>query len=340
MLNKTFHGFIFSTLIMATVAPATAADHFSADPATTGPYAIPMPDRQLQTVEATKWIQATDTATVLEGPVFDSAGNLLFVDVLNGKIEKATPDKKLTTLLEDRAIMPCALAFGPDNRLYVAAAYKDGRGGTIFSVDAKGEDRRVLLAADQGYLPNDIVFDAAGGLYFTDSHPERGERTGGVYYMKSGSQVVQPLVEHLASGNGLALSPDGKVLWVVEFSAGVLRRLNLQDATHVEPYGDTVAYRFSSSGPDSMKSDSEGNLYIALHGQGRVIVLNRNGTGIGQITIAGREAGRNLRTSNVAIKAGTREVYVTTADDFDVHGGSAIFKSEGFAPSLPSAFAK
>jgi lactonase len=129
---------------------------------------------------------------------------------------------------------------------------------------------------------------------------------------------VTPVLTHLTGGNGIALSPDGKTLWVVEFSA-------------IQPFGETVAYRFNSLAPDSMKADSDGNLYVALHGQGRVIVLNPKATAIGQITIPGRESGNYLRTANMAIRPGTREVYIVSSNDPELKTGGAIFTAEGFA---------
>ncbi|MFU2317098.1 SMP-30/gluconolactonase/LRE family protein [Rahnella sp. PCH160] len=104
--------------------------------------------------------------------------------------------------------------------------------------------------------------------------------------------------------------------------------------TTIAPYGETVAYPFNSPAPDSMKADSDGNLYIALHGQGRVIVLNRNAIPIGQITIPGRDEGNYLRTTNLAIKQGERDVYITASSDMNNKNGSGIFKVSGFANGL------
>lgn len=296
---------------------------------------IPWPDNQLQTVSATRWIQVTETPTVLEGPAFDRAGNLFFTDVFHGEIIRADKNRQLKTIFISKAIKPSAIAIHKNGRIYIAGVYTHGNGGTIFSFNADGTDPQTVFSADKGYLPNDMVFDKNGGIYFTDARGNSGNPEGGVYYVSPDQSTITPVLQHLSGGNGIALSPDGKTLWVIEFSAGVLHRLNMKDATHIEPFGETVAYRFNSPAPDSMKVDNDGNLYVALHGQGRVIVLNRNAIPVGQITIPGRESGDFLRTSNVAFRPGTREIYILSASEPARNTGAAIFTAMGFAKALP-----
>jgi len=295
------------------------------------PNVIPFPDSQLLTAEAKLWTVVTKDTTVLEGPAFDKSGNLFLTDTMHGKVIRIDANKNISNVLTSKEFAPCAVAVDKDGRLFVAVVYFDGKKGKIFSIDADGKNIRTVVDADQGFLPNDMVFDQNGGLYFTDARGDSGNPAGGVYYVSPDHKNITPVIRHLSGGNGIALSPDGKMLWVVEFSAGVLHRLVLKDATTVAPFGETVAYRFNSPAPDSMKADADGNLYIALHGQGRVIVLNRNATAIGQIIIPGRDEGKYLRTANMAIRPGTREIYILSSNDPELKTGGAIFKSQGFS---------
>lgn len=333
---KKIFTFTFTLLtVLSSAAWANSTQELHYVKGETSPYQIPYPDRHLQTVQAKKWLQVTQSPTVLEGPAFDKNNTMLFTDVFNGRILKVEDSQHLSTLLHDDAIFPSAIAVRKDGKIFIAATNRDGSGGQIFLIDADGKNRTVILPASRGYLPNDMTFDNQGGLYFTDARGNSGDPSGGVYYLSPEMQTLKPVLQHLTGANGLALSPDGKTLWVVEFSSGVLHRLMLKDAATLEPFGETVAYRFNSPAPDSMKADSDGNLYIALHGQGRVIVLNRNAVPIGQITIPGRENGDFLRTSNVIIKPGSRDIYITSASDMSKTTGSAIFKSQAFAKGLP-----
>ncbi|HAV1777328.1 TPA: SMP-30/gluconolactonase/LRE family protein [Enterobacter hormaechei subsp. steigerwaltii] len=328
-MKKVISALILASWPLFTQATGVSSQlHYRND---TSAYEIPYPDRLLQTAEATLWQSVTKTPTVLEGPAFDKAGNLYFTNVFDGKVMVADSQKVLHTVYESKDIYPCAVAVHKDGRLFIAGFFKNGKGGTLFSINPDGSDFKTILGADKGFEPNDMVFDKTGGLYFTDAQGDSGNRAGGVYYLSPDENTVTPVLKNLAGGNGIALSPDGKTLWVVEFSAGVLHRLMMQDATHIQPFGETVAYHFSSAAPDSMKADSDGNLYIAVHGQGRVVVLNRNGTAIGQIVIPGRDRGQYLRTANMAIRPGTREIYIMSSNDPELKTGSAIFVAEGFA---------
>ena len=288
---------------------------------------IPEADRHLPTAEAEKWLQITNDATVLEGASFDHAGNMLLTNVFRGQILKVGPQRRHAILFEDSQLEPSATSVADNGFIYVAAGHKDGSGGEIFRIDSDGHDRQIILSADKGYLPNDMIVDKQQGIYFTDARGNSGDLSGGVYYISPDRKTLSPVLTHLSGGNGIALSPDGHTLWVVEFSAGVLHRLVMKNATKIAPFGETVAYRFNSPAPDSMKADDEGNLYIALHGQGRIIVLNRNATPAGQITIPGRMKGEYLRTANLAIKPGSHEMYILSSSDAEHNAGAAIFKS-------------
>ncbi len=74
---------------------------------------------------------------------------------------------------------------------------------------------------------------------------------------------------------------------LTEFGRNLLHRVDLADATTPTPLGTTVAYHFTGPAPDSMRADSDGNLYVALYGQGRILTFNRNGIPIGQVLLPG-----------------------------------------------------
>jgi len=142
------------------------------------------------------------------------------------------------------------------------------------------------------------------------------------------------VLPHLAVANGVALNPDGKELWITEFSRNLLHRVELADATTIAPFGTAVAYHFTGPAPDSMRADADGNLYVAMYGQGRVLVFNKNGMPIGQVLLPGREEGHNLRSTSMAIKPGTNDLYVVT-NDWKGGQGSTIFQAKAFAKALP-----
>jgi lactonase len=133
--------------------------------------------------------------------------------------------------------------------------------------------------------------------------------------------------------NGIALSPTGKDLWVTEFSRNLLHRVELADATTIAPIGTAITYHFIGPAPDSMRADSDGNLYVAMYGQGRVLVFNRNGIPIGQILLPGRDEGHNLKSTSMAIKPETNDLYIVTSDG-NGGQGATIFHAKVFAKAL------
>lgn len=296
-------------------------------------YAIPAAERDLPTVTAQLWLKVSDTPRQLEGPSFDREGNLLFVDVFGGEVLKADPQGKLSVLVPENTLGSAGLAIHKDGRLFVAGLGNFKDTGNVMAYNADGSGQHVVIDEKQKYLVDDLVFDNSGGFYFTDFKGSSTEPTGGVYYQPAGGKPVVTILPKLAIANGIALSPDGKTLWVTEFATGLLHRIELKDATTIAPFGEAVVYRFNGPAPDSMRVDQDGNLYVALYSQGRVLVLNANAQPIGQILIPGRENGHFLRSTSLALKPGTHEVYLV-ASDGDLGEGSAIFRVKGFANAL------
>lgn len=107
----------------------------------------------------------------------------------------------------------------------------------------------------------------------------------------------------------------------------------LADTTTVTPFGTAVAYHFTGPAPDSMRADSDGNLYVAIYGQGRVLAFNRNGIPIGQVLLPGRDEGRNLRSISMAIRPGTDDLYIVTSDG-EGGQGATILHAKAFEGAL------
>jgi len=295
--------------------------------------ALPAAEKDLPTVTAQPWFKVSDKLLQLEGPSFDRQGNLLLVEVFGGQVLKVDTQGKLQVLVAKNALGSAGLAIHKDGRLFVAGLgnFKDTGNLTVY--DADGTNPQTVIGGDKGFLVDDLVFDADGGFYFTDFKGTSTEPTGGVYYVTPDFKRIVPILPKLAIANGIALSPDGKTLWVTEFATGLLHRIELKDATTIAPFGEAIVYRFNGPSPDSMRVDQDGNLYVAQYSQGRVLVLNPNGTPIGQVLIPGRETGHFLRSTSLAIKPGTNELYLVS-NDGDLGQGSVIFRARGFAKAL------
>ena len=235
-----------------------------------------------------------------EGPVWMRDGSVLVTEIVGGTVQRCWPDgrKELVATVGEgpngAALLPNA---GPDGALYVCnsggMAYTevpsrgwilpgeqpdDYIGGSIQRVDlATGEVKKIYTECNGNPLkgPNDLVFDATGGFWFTDHGKarHRDRDRGGVYYAAADGRSIREVIFPLDAPNGIALSPDGKRLYVAEsFTARVWAwdviapgELRLKPRARVHG-GDLM---FGLGGYhlfDSMAVDREGNVCVATLG--------------------------------------------------------------------------
>jgi gluconolactonase len=117
--------------------------------------------------------------------------------------------------------------------------------------------------------PDDLVFDASGHFWATDFGKSRArdrDVTGLYYGAADGSDLVQA-VYPLDSPNGVALSPDGKRLYVALTWWRMVIWFELAEPGVIVPNPATLdgSYVLATDLPplDSMAIDEEGNLYVA-----------------------------------------------------------------------------
>lgn len=113
---------------------------------------------------------------------------------------------------------------------------------------------------------------------------------------------------------------------MTEFGRNRLLRIRLEAPGKVARLGLTVAYQFIGPAPDSMRSDPHGNVNVALNGQGRVLILGSSGIPIGNVLLPGRDEGRHLRTSSLALKPNGDEIYIVSANE-DGTSPAAVFRA-------------
>jgi gluconolactonase len=168
--------------------------------------------------------------------------------------------------------------------------------------------------------PNDLIFDRAGNLYFTDPPyglPGGMEDAGkeidfqGVYRVTPEGEVTL-LTDELTRPNGLALSPDEKTLYVANSDPekAIWMAYELGDAGKIRSkkvlYNVTEWVPKAPGLPDGLKVDNQGNLFAT--GPGGVWIFSPEGAHLG--TIKTGEA-----TANCAFNDDKTSLYMT-ADSF------------------------
>ena len=129
--------------------------------------------------------------------------------------------------------------------------------------------------------PNDIVFDAHGGFWFTD-HGLREERTNdrtGVFYAQPDGSEIREVVHPLDAPNGLGLSPDGSRLYVAETYTACVWWWPITAPGVVEPppgllphNGQLLTRLPGFQFLDSLGVDGDGNVCLATLGSGGITV--------------------------------------------------------------------
>ena len=290
---------------------------------------IPPSEKHLPSLTAQPWFKVSDDFKQLEGLCFDRTGNLYFLEVFGGVIYKLDlKTMALSEVFHAEGLNPAAVKIHKDGRLFVCCL-NDFKSGEIFAINPDGTGKQTIV---EGYVADDMVFAKDGSFYFTHFVGTSCEPTGGLFHVSADLRTVTPILEKMAGPNGIALSSDGRMLWATETNSNRLHLIELNaQGTAIAPYGTSVPYHFTGfHGPDSCCIDAMDNLYVAMYGQGRVMIFNRLGFPVGQVLIPGRELGHHLRSTHPMLIPGTDDLLICTND---AHGdqGSWIFKSKGFS---------
>ena len=139
--------------------------------------------------------------------------------------------------------------------------------------------------------PNDIVFDAHGGFYFTDLGKTRArDRDHGVIYyaLADGSKIVE-VASPALTPNGIGLSPDGSVLYVAETEPARLWAFDITEPGVVEAGLAVAAWRPAGHRPAGLPalrqpgSGGGGQICVATLITGCISVIAPDGRLVRQV---------------------------------------------------------
>ncbi|HYV38256.1 MAG TPA: SMP-30/gluconolactonase/LRE family protein [Gemmataceae bacterium] len=235
---------------------------------------------------------------------------LLFSDIPNNVVIKWQEGKGTSKFLEPSG--------------YTGAKKRGGKAGDEpgsngLNIDAEGRlllcehgDRRVTRIEKDGkktvladnYMgkklnsPNDLTVHPNGDVYFTDPPygMAKGEKSeigfNGVYRISAKDKSVSLVAKNL-NPNGIALSPDAKLLYVTNGNSWVVFPVNADGSTgeskvFVNPKQWKLAGKGGGGGIDGMKVDHQGNIFAT--GPGGVCVMAPDGTLLGRFITGDRTA--------------------------------------------------
>jgi gluconolactonase len=232
-----------------------------------------------------------------EGPLWwKEGGYLLFSDIHSNRRMKYTPGQGVTLFKE-----PTNRANGLTRDLQgrLLAAEHDSRRVTRQEADGS---ITVIANSFQGRRlnrPNDVVVRSDGAIYFTDPvgpiPSEQWDLTHtGVYRVTADLGTMTLLLDDLVFPNGIAFSPDERLLYVTDFRRGLIRSIELLPNGLLAKQTDRVFADLRGSepgGPDGLKVDVAGNVYCG--GSGGIYILDPQGKKLGRI-VHGHPATTNI----------------------------------------------
>jgi gluconolactonase len=220
-------------------------------------------------------------------------GSVILVEIAEGQITRVHADGSKTVIAKPGG-GPNGLAIGPDGKLYCCnnggfeymeangflaphGIAQDYSGGRIERIDIDtGEVEILYKSGDHGCSlrgPNDIVFDAHGGMWFTDHGIRHGRHAdlSGIYYAKIDGSMIKEVVFPTDSPNGIGLSPDGNTLYWAETHTGRVFHLAITAPGETAPFSaiDPSVCLCGLPGVqlfDSLAIDGDGNVCVATLG--------------------------------------------------------------------------
>ena len=197
-----------------------------------------------------------------EGPAWSRDGYLIFSDIPGDKLLEFKPGGKPTNFRENSS-GAIGNTFDAQGRLYSCESHSR----RVTRTDKKGKIE-VLAERWQGKrlnAPNDIVVRKDGQVYFTD--PAFGNQQDsreldfyGVFHISHRGEL-DVVAKSKGRPNGIALSPNGRILYVTNSDQRNVRAYDLD--RNGEASNERVLISNIAGIPDGIKVDETGNLYVA-----------------------------------------------------------------------------
>lgn len=282
-------------------------------------------------------IEITEVATGLrfpEGPIAMPDGSIILVEIERQTLSRVSPSGEVSVIAELGG-GPNGAAIGPDGRCYVCnnggfewhrrgqdsvpgLQATDYQGGSIQAVDLQsGAVETLYTHSDQGQLrgPNDLVFDAHGGFWFTDlgKTRQRDMDRGFICYARADGSACREVIRAMLTPNGIGLSPDGTRLYAAETIPGRVWWWDLAEPGRVRiertgtlNRGHLLVGLSGYQEFDSLAVDAAGHVCVATLHNGGITVISPDGAQVNHVPMP------DAITTNICFGGkGLRTAYIT-----------------------------
>ncbi|QMU96012.1 SMP-30/gluconolactonase/LRE family protein [Microbacterium esteraromaticum] len=235
-----------------------------------------------------------------EGPVWHGAG-LLWVDIPDGKVMRSQDGRTRTMKV-----------FGSP----VSAVLPRRRGGyvalhdldvAVLDADFHELGRISVLQRETGLRLSDGAVGPGGELWFGSMRHDLAAG-GSLFRLRAGESAPTEVRAGLGMPNGMAFSPDGRSLYLVDSVRRAVTVLDYDPETQ-DVSGDRVLIEVDPDlgTPDGIAVDAGGGIWVAMWAGGRLRRIELDGTWSQEILVPARNV-----TSCAFGGAGLQTLYITT----------------------------
>lgn len=227
-----------------------------------------LPDK-FRTPQRTEWSDANRAGQpvdcFIEGPSFDRAGNLYFVDIPFGRIFRLSPNGTCDLVVQYDG-WPNGLKIHKDGRVFISD-YKRGL-MVLDPVRGRIEPHLATRHSESFKGLNDLVFAANGDCYFTDQGQTGMHDPTGRLFRLTAAGRLECLIDTLPSPNGVVLNTAENRCFVAVTRQNAVWRAPLMADGSASKVGVYLQLSGGAAGPDGLAVDRDDGLYVCHLGIG------------------------------------------------------------------------
>lgn len=237
----------------------------------------------------------------IEGPYMDPQGNLFVVNYQQeGTISKTTPDGKTEIFARlPREGVGNSIQYWNDSLLIVADYVQH----IIWHLNLHTREFIPWVTEEEMNQPNDLAVHPSGWIYASD--PNWKNSTGNLWLIHP-EGLTALLADSMGTTNGLAVSKDGKYLFVNESVQRKIWRFEvMENGTLMHK---TLIRIFEDAGLDGMKTLTDGSILVARYDAGEIVKLSQEGEDLKKYPTQGK------KPTNLCVDNTEKWLFVTLQD--------------------------
>lgn len=275
-----------------------------------------LPERFYWKGEPNDWVRTTRPGqhlhSFLEGPCFDAEGSLWLADVPYGRLFKILADRRWELAYEYDG-EPHSLRSTVDGT-FIIVDYRRG----LLSFDPRSRQIATICArvnTEPFRGLSDLTIAANGDVWFTDAgRSSLSDPTGRIFRLRAGAATPELILANVPYPNGIALSPDGRIVYVAATRANAVWRFLADPPDPAWPMVGTFVHLSGGLGPDGLAADPAGMLAIAQGQAGRVYLVDS----LGDLQAAVKTPG-GLWTTACAFTPDGSELFIVEAQSASIY---------------------